>query len=75
MNISPEPMLEERICDLARLALAVSIIAEDVRTGLADFGGEGLEAIASNLELLFAYIDDTKHDAQALRQAFYAEAA
>lgn len=69
--------LEPVICDLARLALAVSIIGEDLREHLSDSAkiykrsDDLLGVCDKQLELLFAYIDDVKDDAQALRVQYY----
>lgn len=74
-----QPILEERICDLARRTLAVAIVAEEVRRSLHSFAGVYkdsrlmLAMMESELELLFAYADDAKDEARDLRAAFYAE--
>lgn len=73
--------LEPHICDLARLSLAVSIIAEDVRrdllanTKLNRWPADLLDVNKGELELLFAYVDDTKRGAMALREMYYGERA
>lgn len=76
-----QPNLEERICDLARRTLAVAIVAEEVRCAFRDFAGVYkdsrllLKMLESELELLFAYVDDAKDEARDLCSAFYAEGA
>lgn len=71
--------MEPLICDLARLALAVSIIGEDLRESLRDGAKvyrkstDLLNVCSSRLELLFTYIDDAKDGAQFLRERFYGE--
>ena len=73
-----QPILEERICDLARRTLAVAIVAEEVRCAFRDLVGVYkdsrllLNMLESELELLFAYVNDAKDEARDLRTAFYA---
>ena len=64
--------LEPLICNLSRLATATALISESVRQELSrPKEAKGCFDIAAELEALFAFLDDVKDQAQALRSAFY----
>lgn len=69
--------LEPHICDMARLTLAMAIIADEVRgellagVKLGLWSSDHLDVNKGEFELLFAYIDDAKDSAMDLREMYY----